>query len=146
MKKQYTYTKCSQCGKEKSPSSKSICYPCIKEKNYRKRYTYKRCNICKVEKNESTNPYCKSCYNERYAQKRRIVNLTEMTKFVRKVEKNNYDVTLKEMFVDIIGFYNELPADKKIDNYSVNVQIKKMFDTIKEYVDSPNLQKRYTNI
>ena len=132
VKKKYEYDKCTKCGDSKRLTTKSRCKKCEPPQ---KKYTYNICSKCKKTKNESRSPYCSTCQQE-YGRGsfNKVIDRVGMNDFVNRIEGRGGLCTTNEIFVDLIGFYNQLiKTGDGIDNDTIQNQIKFMWKRVKTY-------------
>lgn len=96
-----------------------------------KKYVYPTCK-CGKEKEIPTNRYCKNCYKNYIINNRvEIIPHKEIKDFIIRVNKNNGMVSLEDIFINLITYYNYIDGSKLYGKTSD--QLMQMWQIVKRY-------------
>ena len=114
-----------------------------------KRYIYKVCKCGKIKEKENR-PYCTVCSNDYYSASKKIIkdrdkiSDDEVLKFVNIVKDRNEFMSLEEIFVKLICYFDKIANTElkgEIDILSTKDQLLIMWSELKKWSD-----KKETNI
>jgi len=131
-----TYYKICKCGVEKESYKMPMCNDCtkdyyIKNRSKNPKHIVEIGNGIAIVKDLVVKGKKDTTLPTETADKKYYKNL--LFNFVNRIERRNGLASLEDMFVDMITLFNYYGCNKDIDKLPTNLQLKAMWDFLREY-------------